>query len=256
MPNRNALFIVEGNSDEPIFIRRLFEKCYAKQEYKTYVYKTNLHILAKRLEEDYPDFDEDEIDIRLVLRSYEESNNQRDVLSANYTDIYLIFDFEPQHDSPHFKTIGRMLNYFYDSSFRGKLFINYPMMQSYRHFSRLPEPLFYDVKATSDEWKRYKRIVGEVSAYKDISKYDYRIFVSLAVHHLKKANYIFNGIYELPSIDEYLLWNLKDIFEKQVIYKDRDSFVYVLNTCIFILIDYQPDSFFRQIKNQGRQFLI
>ena len=57
--------------------------------------------LAKRLEDDYPNFDEDEADICLVLRSYESSNTKRAILSEKYTDVFLIFDFGPQHDSPY-----------------------------------------------------------------------------------------------------------------------------------------------------------
>ena len=36
MSDRNLLFIVEGEADEPVFIRRLFKTCYSSQEYKTY----------------------------------------------------------------------------------------------------------------------------------------------------------------------------------------------------------------------------
>ena len=47
MSERNLLFIVEGEADEPTFIRRLFRVCYAQQSYRTYTYKTNLHTLRR-----------------------------------------------------------------------------------------------------------------------------------------------------------------------------------------------------------------
>ena len=125
-----------------------------------------------------------------------------------------------------------------------------------KHFSALPDPLFYDTKATTTDWGHYKQIVGSVSAYTDTTHYTYPIFVSLTAHHMKKANYILTGLYSLPSLDEYCSWNLTDIFEKQLVYKNRDSFVYVLNTCIFVLADYQPTSFFRQLRDRGNQFFI
>lgn len=111
-------------------------------------------------------------------------------------------------------------------------------------------------KATTTDWGHYKQIVGSVSAYTDTTHYTYPIFVSLTAHHMKKANYILTGLYSLPSLDEYCSWNLTDIFEKQLVYKNRDSFVYVLNTCIFVLADYQPTSFFRQLRDRGNQFFI
>lgn len=256
MSDRNLLFIVEGEADEPKFIRHLFRICYPRQTYKTYTYRTNLHTLAKKLEDDYPDFDEDETDICLILRSYESSDTKRAILSEKYSDIFLIFDFEPQHDSPHFETIRRMLNYFQDSTSQGKLFINYPMMQSYKHLPALPDSQFFKTKATISDWGHYKQIVDNISAYTDITKYTYPIFVSLAAHHLKKANYVLTGSYTLPTLDEYCSWNLTDVFDKQLVYKNHDSFVYVLNTCIFVLADYRPTSFFRELRNRGNQFYI
>ena len=251
MLDRSFLFIVEGETDEPAFIKQMFQKCYPQLLYKTYSYKTNLHILAKRLEEDYPDFVQDETDIRLILRSYENSKEQRDILDGKYTDIFMIFDFEPQHNLPHFETIRSMLNYYSDSSSQGKLFINYPMMQSYKHFSALPDPEFYLTSVTSDEWSNYKEIVGKVSRFSDVSKYTYPTFVSITAHHLMKANYILTGLFVLPTKEQYEVWKLTEIFEKQVENKNQRSFVYVLNTCIFILVDYGPISFFKLLKVLG-----
>lgn len=256
MSNRNILFIVEGEADEPVFIKKLFKVCYSKQNYKTYTYKTNLHNLAKRLEEDYPDFDKEEIDIQLILRSFEQCANKKAILNGSYTDIFLIFDFEPQQDYPRFNTIRRMLETFNDSTSLGKLFINYPMMQSYKHFSHLPDDSFCDNKVTIEQCKKYKELVGSISAYTDLNKYDYPLFISLTVHHLRKANYILNDIYTLPVKDEYLEWKQVAFFDKQIDYKNSCDLVYVLNTCIFILVDYNPSSFFRQLTDRKGQFYI
>lgn len=256
MPDRKFLFIVEGDSDEPAFIKKLFSKSYSNQEYKIYTYRTNLHNLAKCLEKDYPNFDAEEIDIRLVLRSYEESSNKKELLSAEYTDIFLIFDFEPQQDCPHFKTIRRMLDFFNDSTLQGKLFINYPMMQSYKHFKTLPDDDFWNVKVDNEQWKEYKKVVGSISNYTDITRYDYCLFVSIATHHLKKANYILCDKYNVPDRDEYLEWRYTDIFDKQIELKNNNGWIYVLNTCIFILIDYNPTTFFQQLLNKKEKFFI
>ena len=76
MPDHNFLFIVEGDTDEPRFIKQLFQKCYSSVKFKTYTYRTNLHNLAKIIEEEYSDFEEDEIDIKLVLKSQEGNENK------------------------------------------------------------------------------------------------------------------------------------------------------------------------------------
>ena len=71
MKTKNILFIVEGKNDEPQFIEQLLSKCYPASNFKIYSYEANLHMLASRLENDYLDFEEDELDILLFLKSYE-----------------------------------------------------------------------------------------------------------------------------------------------------------------------------------------
>ena len=64
MSDRKILFVVEGLNDEPKFIRKLLQVCYSSQQFKTYSYKTNIHVLAKRLKNEYPNFENEDIDIQ------------------------------------------------------------------------------------------------------------------------------------------------------------------------------------------------
>lgn len=253
---KNILFIVEGEADEPKLLRQMLDVCFAGFDHKIYTYRTNLHVLAKRLEEDYPEFESDEIDIQLFLKSYENNDSQMELLSKSYTDIFLIFDFDPQDRQPRFDTIRRMVDYFNDSILRGKLIINYPMMQAIRHFSTLPDPLFKDRIVTSEECKKYKEIVGNCSKFTDVSTYTYGTFMSLAVHHIKKANYILSGTYAIPSVTEYENWNYGRIFDAQVKAFTEQKFVYVLNTCILLIVDYKMDTFFKQVTVHAEKYLI
>lgn len=50
-------------------------------------------------------FEDDELDILLFLKSYEESN--KEIFNLKYTDVFMIFDFEPQHPYQHFDTIQK-----------------------------------------------------------------------------------------------------------------------------------------------------
>lgn len=254
MGRSRFLFIVEGASAEPRFIKKMFGTCFPNQDYETYTYSTNLHVLASRLEEDYPDFDNGDIDIRLVLRSYETSKSKLKVLSGEYTDIFMIFDFEPQTDSPHFETIKRMLSFFNDSSDQGKLFINYPMLESVRHLKRMPDDSFSELKVESGDYGTYKKIVGDSSYYRDIDKYDYGVFLSIASHHLKKLNRILNGKYEMPSKDAYFLLSHEALYTVQC--ECKDSYVWVVNTCILELIDYNPTLFFKKFSTNRDLFMV
>ena len=250
MPKR-ILVIVEGEADEVKFLRSLFQNCYKKADYKVYSYKTNIHVLAQELYNNYPDFDEDETDIKLVLASLETNADKKKKLLEKYTDVFMIFDFDPQHDHPHFDTVRRMLKYFDDSTAQGKLFINYPMMQSYKHFSMLPDDSFADRKVTMEEIKNYKELVGNESNFTDLNKYTYLTFYSLAVHHLKKANKILTGDYLLPEIREYLDFDATNVYDKQLAILKSEEKVYVLNTCIFALVDFAPRRFYGFLKQHA-----
>jgi len=254
MHNSKILFIVEGENDEVAFVRRLLGKCYANHEYELYSYRCNIHVLAQTLFNEYPAFEEDEADIQLVLKSKETDSKKREILSQRYRDVFMIFDFEPQHLYPHFDTVMRMLDYFSDSANHGKLFINYPMMQSYKHFARLPDDSFADRKVTIDDCRSYKYTVGEMSAFTDINEYSYITFVSLIVHHLRKANFILNGVYSLPSSEEYLSWCGSDIFKVQYGLLQHEGWFYVLNTCTFLGIDFRPHEFIQTVLKRASDF--
>lgn len=254
MQNNKVLFIVEGESDEVQFLKRMFQKCFSDQNYEIYSYKTNIHVLAQLLFNDYPDFESDEIDIKLVLRSLEENEHKREILSQKYRDIYLIFDFEPQHDTPHFDTIRRMVHFFNDSTDRGKLFINYPMMQSYKHFSHLPDDSFATKKVNLDQIKHYKQVVGNESNFTDLNQYNYFTFLSLAVHHIRKANYILSGKYMLPEVEDFLTWSSLNIFDKQYTMFASEYEIYVLNTSIFMIMEFAPNDFIHHVTTSKEKF--
>ncbi len=253
MKAKNILFIVEGANDEPRFIKQLFSKCFPSTQYNIYSYEANLHMLANRLERDYPSFEEDELDILLFLKSYESKN--KEIFDLKYTDVFLIFDFEPQHIDLHFDTIKKMILYFNQSEERGKLFINYPMMQSYRHMSSLPCNEFLMSKLLKDAFHNYKEIVSKDSFNNDVSTYEYTTFISLAFHHLSKLLFIQNGIVSVPTYENYDSLNYTRILDIQLKNLQSD-FLWIVNTCTMILIDYKPDTFFNQIIKHKTMFLL
>ena len=253
---RKVLLIVEGEADEVRFFRRIFKSCYRTLDYSFYSYRTNLHVLAQELYNNYPDFESDNIDIRLVLASIESDLNKKKLLKDQYSDVFLIFDFEPQDPNAHFDTVKRMLNYFSDSTEQGKLFINYPMMQSYKHFSNLPDRDFDQKAVTIEETKKYKSMVATESKYTDLNQYDYRTFYSIAYHHLRKAEYIQTGIACCPSLQSFCTIDYQTIFEKQVQLVECKNEVWVLNTCILGIIEFSPKRYFDFVFKHKTELLI
>lgn len=254
MVERKILFIVEGEQDELKFLKRMIRTCYPNIDYAFYSYKTTLHTLAQILSREYPDFEEDNIDIKLVLRSMEEDKNKRLLLSQKYNDVFLVFDFEPQHDNPHFDTIRRMLKYFNSSADNGMLYLNYPMIQSYKHIQKLPDLDFSYRTIELEKVHHYKQIVSEESILQDLTKYSYTTFVSLAAHHIKKAYFLITEQDVLPTLNSYLTMNHIDIFDKEYSLLCDHRIISILNTSLFLFVDFKPSAFFREITNNKFSF--
>lgn len=251
-----ALFIVEGEKGEPALIEKLFSTFLpAETTFECYSYNTNLHDLAEHIETYYPDLD-DYVDILAILREKETDKSKKDLLSATYTDIFYIFDFEPQNHTLHFNTIAKLFNHLNDSTDQGKLFINYPMLESYKHLSEMPDHAFQNRTVSLDACLNYKQLVGKESAYQDLRAMNYQTLTSMIAHHLRKANHILTDNYELPEKDTFLGWNHKTIFERERTFTEHEKRVFVLNTCGFVIVDYQPSRFFNNVRKHQEQFLI
>lgn len=251
---KRILFIVEGDTDEPEFFKQAKAVFYHEYEIEYYTYCTSIHDLIDALFQD-EQLDKD-IDIRRTLRAKEKDPEKKDILKEKYTDIFLVFDMEPHYQKQHFSVIEQMLAYYCDSEKMGKLFINYPMMQSYKHINRMPDSGFIDQVVTKEAVQEYKKLVGQETAYQDVRKYDYRIFMSMCAHHLKKANYILNQSSDLMGLKEFINIDYVTLFQKQLDKWNRNNCVYVLNTSIFWILEYKPNLLLKKLKQNSAIFYI
>ena len=248
------LFIVEGENDEVKFINQLFQKCNISQKYEIVPYKTNLHNLANLLLVNNK-LDES-LDIKNVLKEIAKDEKDKERLSQDFSDVILVFDFEPQQDVPRFELIRKLLKYFNNSTENGKLYINYPMMQSYRHFDKLPNKDFRDLKVVKEEAKHYKELVGNISKFKNVNHHSYPLFISIAYHHLLKLNYIINGKYEMPEINFIYNFSQLELFDIQCKLLFEEKYIYVINTFALFIVEYNPTEYYNQIKTHRARFSI
>lgn len=250
MNKRKLLFITEGKIDEPKFIDKVFSKCYSNIKYEYYAYSTDIHTLARLLFNGSNDIDE-YLDIKGILRENEKDEHQRKKLSDIYSDIILVFDFDPQGNFPEFSKVRKMLKFFNDSTNNGKLYINYPMMQSYRHINRYPEEdiEFKNRKVKISDCVNYKEIVNKESALNNLNKYQYPKIMKIVGYQLKKVNYILNGVYEVPNVEKFKSMNLDEVYNIQCKNKDNNGWIYVLNTFVFNIIEYNPSRVIEKIED-------
>lgn len=238
MSKRKLLFITEGEVDEPKFIDKVFSKCYPNIEYDYYAYSTSIHTLSSMLFNENGEIDE-YLDIKNVLKENEENEYKREKLSNKYSDIILVFDFDPHSDNPQFEKIKKMMLFFNDSTDNGKLYINYPMMQSYKHIKNYFDSDFKNREVEVSKCSEYKQLVDKESVLKDLKKYTYPVIMKIIGFNLKKANYLLNSKYEIPSCDEFNKIDLDKIYDIQCKMKDENK-VSVLNTFVFNIVEYNP----------------
>lgn len=137
---RQSLFIVEGNHEKNELVKLLL-KIFPEIDIdidNIIIYGTNVYMLLDDIEKEYTSsWYEDDIDLPYIVgkkKGYSQSLNKSD-----FSNIILIFDYE--HHDPKFseQKICRLQQYFNDSSDVGKLYINYPMVESYQHFEEYPD---------------------------------------------------------------------------------------------------------------------
>ena len=142
-----------------------------------------------------------------------------------------------------------MLEFFDDSSSKGKLFINYPMMQSYRHMTGPEDQGFRDRSVPKSIGRGYKALVDKEAwnRLKQINRLDRGLFKWMIEMHLSKLNYLMNRTYAMPTYREYRSMTGDRTLDIQLGSIAENDSVFVLNTSIFLIIDYHPSWFFDDV---------
>lgn len=181
-------------------------------------------------------------DLISYLRVHKNLKIDDNILSKQaFSAIYLIFDFEPHYHKYEDHKIKEMLSIFNDETDLGKLYINYPMVESYYHLSSLPD-LDYNNKTISLEnfnGKNYKKNVNTQTCLSKnkISKVDLCFII---MHNYNKAK-ILDGSNSTNI-------NYENILNKQINLKNKNNELYVLNTFSLISIDYNLEYTIQTLK--------
>lgn len=235
----NILLVVEGEKREVELIEKLFTDYQLEIERNIYVYGTNIYDLYERVFLGNEN-DMDNIDFLQKLKEKEPDNQ---LFNQEFSDILLIFDYDPQDNRFAEERIMTMLAYFSESTENGKLYINYPMLESYKHFKCFPDPE-YKTRTVNYEIlskKNYKTLVNDEAKITGIRKYNRTIWNEIIKANIQKQNYILNGTSDLE--EKELESNYFSILPKQILHKQNERLkiekeIYVLNTAVFFICDY------------------
>jgi len=259
------LFVFEGKADKTYFeaIKRLFFP--AKSETFLCTYNSNIYSLYTKLKSHDALKEMLEVDTVSVLKEIlleKGDETLKDIREDEVSEIYLFFDYDFQENSRTLEEnnsrLSELLGYFTDETGRGKLYINYPMVESLRYTKELPDNNYWQYTVTRQrcQEENFKHQVHEFSFYKSNLEYlvltikpaddDAKIqqkadtaktnWLHLVTMNTSKANYICNDKNEL--LDE--VNNQQDIFDSQLskYVNTEECKVAILNAFPIFLFDY------------------
>jgi hypothetical protein len=259
------LFIFEGKDDKTYFesIKRLFFP--EKSETFLCTYNSNIYSLYTKLKDHDAlngTLEVDTVSVFKEILTEKGDNTLKDIREDEVSEIYLFFDYDFQEKSrtleENNKRLSEMLDYFTDETDNGKLYINYPMVESLRYTKELPDNNYwsYTVSRQKCQEESFKHQVHEFSFYKsnleylvltikpaddetkihqkaDTAKTNWQHLVTM---NTSKANYICNDKNELPEEVN----SQKEIYDNQLAkYVDTEECkVAILNAFPIFLFDY------------------
>lgn len=323
---KKHLFVVEGEHEKDNLFN-LILKCFPEIDIdidNIIVYGTNIYNLYQDIVNEYGvDWKDNDVDLPYLVSS--KKGISPPYKKRDFNNILLVFDYERHHPRFDEAEITALQTYFNDMAGTGQLYLNYPMIESYRHFKTLPDPdyEFYSECSSMEIGNIYKNKTQEVFTFvhsivsfpktlkhqlktrfdvaNDVlietcvsslleinrsesllekvrtileialsdpklttatyyithliqkleytnhhqSYFDYArwLFQQIAVHNIRKAHKIQNGIYQFPAPE--LKANFLSLDFNKVVELQNDSsrdietgVVWVLNTCILFIPEY------------------
>jgi hypothetical protein len=233
----NILFIFEGEKTEQKITENLTK--YFINEHKntivTCAYCAEIYQLYNEISQDI------DLDTFTLLKRRPANEITLEPYSRNdFAEIYMFFDYDGHSTLANDEKIEELLTVFNEETEKGKLYINYPMVESLKHINI--EQNFKDSTVSAKENIKYKRLVDSEAEnnYKQINSYTKEIWIELIELHIKKANFIINNDYLIPesNLTQYLIF--KSQFEKYI--KINNS-IAVLNSFPLFLLDYYGINF-------------
>lgn len=92
--------------------------------------------------------------------------------SSDYSEIYLFFDLDIHNQNQDITQsrlqIREMLDFFDNETENGKLYINYPMIESIYHTQRLPDPEYLEYTVKISQCSDYKKIARDFGPYSNL----------------------------------------------------------------------------------------
>lgn len=240
------LFVFEGGKAEPKIFSSIQKLFFKDEEVKVICCKYDLPTLYKKLKEnDYDLFSflplEEQMDISKGCR-----------VDTLFSQIFLFFDYDFQNRmglEKLNKIMIDMLEFFNNETENGKLYINYPMVESLKYTKELPDSNYFQYTASYESCCNHEfKTLAENFAYSKAKNYRFIDIFKIGENDAKanwnllknqnvnKANYIVANQNEKPN-EANEIQQLK-IFDSQISKYVQNNRVSILNAFPLFLYEY------------------
>ncbi|MCI8550348.1 MAG: hypothetical protein HFI68_07155 [Lachnospiraceae bacterium] len=162
-----SLLIVEGNHEKNKLFRLIFQ-CFPEIHIDMddiWIYGTNIYVLYGDIVKEYGSgwSEDDTVGIDLPFIISKKQHPAQLCYKRDFINIILVFDYERHDTNFSEEKILELQNYFVDGTDMGKLYINYPMIESYQHLRSLPDEEYVNRKVSVSlrPGKEYKALVRD-----------------------------------------------------------------------------------------------
>lgn len=243
------LLIVEGERREADFFHALAEQCGIPVAF--YAVGGNISMLYGMMEKE--GFT---CNVKDLLLERVRDGQDRQILEQNYAETYLIFDCDAQHTQDkrehgtfsdkeiaahvmaRVRKMAEQLNNETDPT-RGKLYVNYPSIESYRDADACYDESYRDARVALSDLRRYKALTGRRRlASKRLDSFTRGDFESLMRMNVHKLNAMLGDGWGPCAYAEYRERSEQTTIAGREAASMQEGFVEVLNTSLFLPLDY------------------
>lgn len=250
MNKRLIAIIYEGEKAERQLVANLNQCFFSKfTQLKPIVFPAgeNIYMLWQQLKKD-----EFQTDVIEVLREYNSTAKKslEGYSRDDFMEIYLFFDYDGHTNNIKGSiadAMEEMLDTFSDETDLGKLYINYPMVESIRD-NLTEEFCFRRCSVALKEVGDYKHTVCNMHTYQDFRKYKEKDWAVFCRNAVRKLNCIMESGYIAPERSDFLdRMGQAALFQKQQEKYIKMGKIAILNSFPLFLLEYFPKDFWKKM---------
>lgn len=265
------LFVVEGEEREIAILKTIEELFFEKQRDRIiYSFGTDIYELYRLIVDD--NMEDNELYFKDVVSVLQQLNKDKPDSPLNrikdrsdVSEVYLFFDYDLQvsklgqavSKQELNSKIERLVSFFDDETGNGKLFVNYPMVESLRYVKSLPDPDYCNYSFPIEQLLNFKDYASRFSCFGNLDFACFRIgkktkeitsqslnrkddlsknWRLLTTQNVRKANYICYQKDQLPSNSESITQS--KIFKGQMTSYYPKGSISILNSFPLFVFDY------------------